>query len=91
MAEKIGAMRERLRQAFLANAGEHHTCYSTPGNIHLILERIDGQGGIDIKLDSISLSVTWFMRGPYKVTGDYYFNITTGQYIKLRDYIKDAI
>lgn len=89
MAEKIGAMRDRLKHAFLANAGEYQTCYSTPGNMYLILDRRDGLGGIDLKLDSTSLKVTWFLRAPYKVTEDYYFNITVSQYLKLRNYIKD--
>lgn len=89
MAEKIGAIRERLRQAFAASDPERSADYSKPGLVYMILERHNLNGGIDIKLASDELRISWFLREPYKEIDSYYFRITPTQYIKLRDYIND--
>lgn len=89
MTEKIGALRERVRQAFTVSDPVRSADYSKPGHIYMILERHNLNGGIDIKLASDELRISWFLRDPYKEINSYYFRITPSQYIKLRDYIND--
>lgn len=46
---------------------------------------------VDIKLEHDILQITWFVRDPYKQVKEVYERVTTTQWMKLRDMIKDKI